>query len=72
MALNGVQNASEEAVTVDFTENSFCLKVKDLNNRDYKLETTKLVAAIDPSKSYRKIKSNLVAIYAKKVVGKCS
>lgn len=64
-----VHKCSEEAVTVAFAENSFCLLVTNLNNRDYKMQTTALVGKIDPAKSYRKIKTNMVAIYAKKAEG---
>ncbi|XP_034490190.1 calcyclin-binding protein [Drosophila innubila] len=66
ITLNGVQNCSEEAVTVDYTENSMQLHVRDLNGKDYGLMVNNLLFAIDVEKSYRKLKTDMVAIYLKK------
>lgn len=66
IALDGVQNASEENVVVTFTPNSILLKVADVQGKDYKFEVKNLLNEIDVEKSYRKIKTNSVAIYAKK------
>lgn len=66
IALDGVQNAAEENVVVTFTSNSILLKVADVQNKDYKFEVKNLLHDIDMEKSYRKIKTNSVAIYAKK------
>ncbi|KAL7744172.1 hypothetical protein ACLKA6_009147 [Drosophila palustris] len=66
ITLNGVQNCSEESVTVDYTENSMKLHVRDLNGKDYGLMVNNLLFAIDVEKSYRKLKTDMVAIYLKK------
>lgn len=66
IALDGVQDASEENVTVTFTPNSILLKITNVNNKDHKFEVKNLLHDIDVNSSYRKIKTNSVAIYAKK------
>lgn len=66
VTLSGVEKCPEENVTVDFTANSLVLLVKDLNNRDYKLQINNLLETIDVAKSYRKLKTGMVVIYAKK------
>ncbi|XP_055689035.1 calcyclin-binding protein [Lutzomyia longipalpis] len=68
VTLDGVQKVPEDGVIVDFTEKSLNLTVKDLNGRDYSLVVKNLLEAIDVTKSYRKIKTDLVAIYMKKAV----
>lgn len=66
IGLDGVQNSSEENVVVTFTSNSILLKVANVQNKDYKFEVNNLLHEIDVDKSYRKIKTNSIAIYAKK------
>lgn len=66
IALDGVQNSTEENVVVTFTPNAILLKVADVQNKDHKFEVKNLLHEIDVEKSYRKIKTNSVAIYAKK------
>lgn len=66
LSLDGAQNSSEENVLVTFTPNSIVLKAIDVQNKDYKFEVKNLLHAIDVEKSYRKIKTNSIAIYAKK------
>lgn len=66
IGLDGVQNSSEENVVVTFTPNSILLKVANVQNKDYKFEVNNLLHEIDVDKSYRKIKTNSIAIYAKK------
>lgn len=66
VTLNGVETCPEENVTVDFSANSLVLTVKDLNNRDYKLQINNLLEPIDVTKSYRKLKTGMVVVYAKK------
>lgn len=68
IGLDGVQNAPEENVVVTFTPNSILLKVADVHGKDYKFATNYLLHEIDVSASYRKIKTNSIAIYAKKAV----
>lgn len=66
ITLDGVEKCPEENVVTDFTDNSLLLKVKDLNNRDYRLQINNLLEPIDATKSYRKIKTGMVVVYAKK------
>lgn len=66
ITLNGVQNCPEEAVTVNYTEHSMQLHVRDLNGKDFGLTVNNLLYAIDVEKSYRKVKTDMVAIYLKK------
>lgn len=67
VTLAGVEKSPEDNVVVDFTPNSLVLTVKDLNNRDHKLQINNLLEPIDVAKSYRKLKTGMVVIYAKKV-----
>lgn len=67
ISLDGVQNATEEDVLVTFTTNSILLKVINVQNKDHKFAVNNLLYQIDVEKSYRKIKTNAIAIYAKKV-----
>lgn len=72
IGLDGVQNASEENVVVTFTSNSILLKVADVQGKDYKFAINNLLHDIEVSASYRKIKTNSIAIYAKKAAeSKC-
>lgn len=66
IGLDGVQNSPEENVIVTFKPNSILLKVIDVQNKDHKFEVNNLLHEIDVEKSYRKIKTNSIAIYAKK------
>lgn len=67
VALDGVQNASEDDVIVTFTSNSILLKVLNVQNKDHKFTINNLLHDINVDASYRKIKSNTIAIYAKKI-----
>lgn len=66
VTLDGVQSCSEDQVTVKFSPNTICLLITDFNNKDYKLEIKNLLNSIDVEKSYRKIKTNMIVIFAKK------
>lgn len=66
ISLDGVQDSTEENVVVTFTPNSILLKVINVHNKDHKFEVKNLLHDIDVETSYRKIKTNSVAIYAKK------
>lgn len=66
LALDGVQNAAEENVIVQFTDKSITLSVIGVENKDYKFAVNNLLHAIDVGPSYRKVKTNAIAIYAKK------
>lgn len=66
VALDGVRPDDDAKVTVKFTANSIRLSVADVQNKDYKFEVNNLLQNIDVDKSYRKVKTNSIAIYAKK------
>lgn len=68
ISLDGVQDATEENVVVTFTPNSILLKVINVHNKDHKFEVKNLLHEINLEHSYRKIKTNSVAVYAKKAV----
>lgn len=53
-------------MTVNYTESSLQLHVRDLNGKDFGLSVNNLLHRIDVEKSYRKIKTDMVAIYLKK------
>lgn len=67
LSLDGVQNTTEENVIVEFTDKSITSKIAGVDNKDYKFAVNNLLFAIDVEKSYRKIKTNAIAIYAKKL-----
>lgn len=67
VTLNEVQQVPEDNVNVEFTSNSFNVLVSNLNNKDYVFTVNHLLNEIDPAKSYRKVKSDMVAIYLAKV-----
>lgn len=67
VTLNDVQQVPEDNVNVEFTGNSFNVMVSNLNNKDYVFTVNHLLNEIDPAKSYRKVKSDMVAIYLAKV-----
>ncbi|XP_055640138.1 calcyclin-binding protein [Toxorhynchites rutilus septentrionalis] len=67
VTINDVQQLPEENVNVEFTSNSFNLLIGNLNNKDYVFVVKNLLNEIDTVKSYRKVKSDMVAIYLAKV-----
>lgn len=66
IGLDHASDAAEENVVVTFTPNSILLKISDILGKDYKFTINNLLHEIDVSASYRKIKTNSIAIYAKK------
>ncbi|XP_065365053.1 calcyclin-binding protein [Calliphora vicina] len=66
ITLGGVQNLDESAVVTKFTENSMNVNVSNLHGKDYGLVINNLLEPIDVVKSYRKIKTGMIAIYLKK------
>lgn len=66
ITLDGVQNLPEDDVSVTFTDKTMVFHVKNLNNKDYGLTINNLLHPIDVVKSYRKVKTGMVAIYMKK------
>lgn len=57
-------------MTVTYTPNSLQLHVRDLQGKDFGLTVNNLLHSIDVEKSYRKIKTDMVAIYLQKVEDK--
>ena len=69
--LDGV-GAVKDAVTCDFTESSFDLKVVGLNGKNYRLLKSSLDKEIVPEKSKFTVKENKITIKLKKVKGEYS
>ncbi|XP_037821451.1 calcyclin-binding protein-like [Lucilia sericata] len=67
ITLGGVQNLDESSVVTKFTEKSLNVNVLNLHGKDYGLVINNLLEPIDVVKSYRKIKTGMIAIYLKKV-----
>lgn len=67
VTLDGVHGASEDDVLAIFNPSSIVLQIKGVNNKDFTLNIKNLLLPIDVEKSYRKIKTNMVTVYAKKV-----
>lgn len=66
ISLQGAHEAGEDNVTVEFKKNSILLRVANLQNRDHVFAVNNLLHEIDLEGSYRKVKTNAIAIYAKK------
>lgn len=67
VTLDGVHSAGEDDVVAIFNPSSIVVQIKGVNNKDFKLNINNLLEPIDVEKSYRKIKTNMVTVYAKKV-----
>ncbi|KAF7241317.1 Calcyclin-binding protein [Varanus komodoensis] len=66
ITLSGVQHLPPENVQVHFTERSFDLLVKNLNNKNYTMTFNNLLNPISVESSSRKIKTDTVLILCKK------
>uniref|UniRef100_A0A1Q3F5T1 Calcyclin-binding protein n=1 Tax=Culex tarsalis TaxID=7177 RepID=A0A1Q3F5T1_CULTA len=66
VTVKDVQHVPEESVNAEFTSSSFNLLINNLNNKDFTFVVNHLLFPIDPEKSYRKLKSDMVAIYLAK------
>lgn len=68
VTLDGVEKIEnpDSNVMVEFTENSMNLKIYNFTDRDYKFVVNNLLEKIVVEKSYRKVKSDMIAIYLKK------
>ena len=66
ITLAGVENLDESAIVTKFTENSLNVNVNNLRDKDYGLVINNLLEPIDVVKSYRKIKTGMIAVYLKK------
>ncbi|XP_013102096.1 calcyclin-binding protein [Stomoxys calcitrans] len=68
VTLAGIQNIDESSVVIHFTENSLNLNINNFNGKDHVLVVNNLLHPIDVAKSYRKVKTDMVAIYMKKTL----
>lgn len=66
ISLQGIQDAGEDNVLVEFKKNSVLLRVINLQNRDHIFTVNNLLHEIELEGSYRKVKPNSVVIYARK------
>ncbi|XP_062986145.1 calcyclin-binding protein [Elgaria multicarinata webbii] len=66
ITLSGVQHLPDENVQVHFTERSFDLLVKNLNNKNYTMTFNNLLKPISVESSSWKIKTDTVLILCKK------
>lgn len=68
VALDGIdKSSSEDNFVVYFSPKSLCFLVYNVNGKDYKFQINDFVYEIDPTKSYHRIKKNVIVIYGKKV-----
>lgn len=68
VTLDGVSEMTpNDTVLVHFSKNSICLLAYNINGKNYKLLINNLFNKIEPSKCYYRIKTNLIAIYGKKM-----
>jgi len=67
ITLPGVQKLPDDSVKADFTKTSLVVRIHNLNNKDYSLTIKELHSPIDVVKSYKKSKTDMVAIYMKKL-----
>ncbi|KAI6173331.1 Calcyclin-binding protein [Aphelenchoides besseyi] len=65
--LPGVQNLPSDSINASFTEDSFNIKVVDLNGVDYTFEAAGFTHPIDASKSLAKQKTDSVLVMLKKL-----
>ena len=70
VTLKNVHTLAPEAVSCKFTNCSMNLKVFGLENRNYDLPINNLCEEIDESKSYIKVKTDLIVIFLAKKVKK--
>ncbi|XP_035221568.1 calcyclin-binding protein-like isoform X2 [Stegodyphus dumicola] len=66
VTLNGVHNFPKENVTVEFGPKSFELQALGLDKKNNVLTIKNLLHEIIPSKSYYKVKTDMVVLYLKK------
>ncbi|XP_042320301.1 calcyclin-binding protein [Sceloporus undulatus] len=66
ITLSGVQDLPAENVHVQFTERSFDLLVKNLNNKNYTMTFNNLLKPISVESSSWKVKTDMVLILCKK------
>lgn len=70
VTLNNVQSLPKEAVTCNFSERSMDLYIAGLDNKNYHLPINNLCENINPSKSYTKVRPDMVIVYMAKAAKK--
>jgi calcyclin binding protein len=65
-SLADVNKVKQEDIVCNFTLKSFDCTVKNLNKINYNLSVLNLAHKIEPSESYVKVKSDMIAIFLKK------
>lgn len=60
---------TDDNVELELTENSFCVNVNG-DSKDYRFNVRNLLKEIDVSKSYKKVKPDIISVYLKKSKGK--
>lgn len=70
LTLKGVHKIPSENVTVNFTERSFSVLVKDLDGKNHQMIMNNLLCPIDANDSCKKIKTDMVLIMCKKQMAK--
>ncbi|KAK6196188.1 hypothetical protein SNE40_001459 [Patella caerulea] len=66
ITFNNVQSLDKDNIKSEFTDKSMYLSVDGLNNKNYEVQINNLCDQIDASKSYHKIKSDMVLVMLKK------
>lgn len=66
ISLDGITPDDDAKVTVTFEPTAILLKISDVHNKDHRFGVKHLLHELNVEKSYRKVKSNSIAIYAKK------
>ncbi|XP_050389782.1 calcyclin-binding protein [Patella vulgata] len=66
ITFDNVQSLDKDNVKSEFTDKSIYLSVDGLNNKNYEVQINNLCEEIDASKSYHKIKSDMVLVMLKK------
>lgn len=64
---NPTKDLKDECVTATFTDKSLNVKITNFQDKDYSFVVNNLLDSIDITKSYWKVKKDMVTIYMKKV-----
>lgn len=62
VTLKGIHNISDENIQVNFSTNTFDIKIYDLGGKNYRMHIAKLCNLIVPSKSTFKVKKDAISI----------
>ncbi|XP_049454827.1 calcyclin-binding protein [Epinephelus fuscoguttatus] len=66
LTLKDVHKIPSENVEVNFTEKSFSVLIKDLNEKNHQMSILNMLYPIDEKESYKKIKTDMVLVMCKK------